>query len=257
MDPQTLSNDRSIIPTYPALLTALTDFLTVSVHTILYHRNIYPAEIFVKARKYSFPVYQCRHERVCRWVGDAMRAVGGEIGKANGVWNKKGNVATVSLILLSPGNVALERFVFNLSSFPPMQPDGEGGGGGDSLMFQPPDEEDGGRRGGREMDEVTVAGLEAQFRDCMMRLSIAAPDLGKLPEDCTYTIALEMKESDAPMNYAEVWAPAEGQGSDGTGIRRGGGGAKTTDIRTVEADSICLELSIEETTTKTKMVFEQ
>lgn len=48
-----------------------------------------------------------------------------------------------------------------------------------------------------------------------------------------------------PEKYAGVWVPAEGQGSDGTGIRRGGG-TRSTAIRTVEAGSICLELSIEE-----------
>ncbi|KAG0642059.1 DNA-binding protein [Tuber brumale] len=245
-----LTEGRSVISSYPDLLSTLTDFLTVCIHTILYHRNIYPPELYIKARKYSFPVYQSRHERVCKWVADAVGAVAGEIAK--------GNVSKVSLILISPRNVPLERYVFDLSTFPNVPFES---GYGDLLLQQLA--EVGGRGGeaagggeGKRLDEITIAGLEAQFRACLMKLSVAAPDLGRLPEDCTYTVAVEMKEPGAPINYAEVWVPTEGQGSDGAGIRRGGG-TRSTAIRTVEAGSICLELSIEETTTKTKMVLEQ
>ncbi|PUU74474.1 DNA-binding protein [Tuber borchii] len=241
-----LTEGRSVISSYPDLLSTLTDFLTVCIHTILYHRNIYPPELYIKARKYSFPVYQSRHERVCKWIADAVGAVAGEIAK--------GNVSKVSLIIISPRNIPLERYVFDLSAFPNVPFEG---GYGDLLLQQLA--EVGGGVGGEEkkrLDEITIAGLEAQFRACLMKLSVAAPDLGRLPEDCTYTVAMEMKEPGAPINYAEVWVPAEGQGSDGTGIRHGGG-TRSTAIRTVEAGSICLELSIEETTTKTKMVFGQ
>lgn len=78
-----LTEGRSVISSYPDLLSTLTDFLTVCIHTILYHRNIYPPELYIKARKYSFPVYQSRHERVCKWIADAVGAVAGEIAK---VW---------------------------------------------------------------------------------------------------------------------------------------------------------------------------
>ncbi|CUS14314.1 unnamed protein product [Tuber aestivum] len=241
-----LTEGRSVVSSYPDLLSTLTDFLTVCIHTILYHRNIYPPELYIKARKYSFPVYQSRHERVCKWIADAVGAVSGEIAK--------GNVSKVSLILISPRNVPLERYVFDLSTFPNVPFEG---GYGDLLLQQLEEGGEGIGGGGRKrLDEITIAGLEAQFRACLMKLSIAAPGLGRLPEDCTYTVAVEMKEPGAPVNYAEVWVPAEGQGSDGTGIRRGGG-TRSTAIRTVEAGSICLELSIEETTTKTKMALEQ
>jgi len=91
----------------------------------------------------------------------------------------------------------LERYVFDLSTFPNVPFEG---GYGDLLLQQ--SAEVGGRVGEekKRLDEITIAGLEAQFRACLMKLSVAAPDLGRLPEDCTYTVAVEMKEPGAPIN---------------------------------------------------------
>jgi mitotic spindle assembly checkpoint protein MAD2B len=55
--------------------------VTVSIHTVLYVRKIYPQELFMRARKYNTPVYQCRHPDVCTWVNDAIQGVGEELKK--------------------------------------------------------------------------------------------------------------------------------------------------------------------------------
>jgi len=103
-------------------------------------------------------------------------------------------VSKVSLILISPRNIPLERYVFDLSTFPNVPFEG---GYGD-LLLQQLVEVGGGEK--KRLDEITIAGLEAQFRACLMKLSATAPDLGRLPEDCTYTVAVEMKEPGAPIN---------------------------------------------------------
>ena len=67
------------LDTYHALVVAFTEFLTVAIHLILYERNIYPRESFLKTRKYDFPVQQNRHPKVCKWIMDAVDAVGDEM----------------------------------------------------------------------------------------------------------------------------------------------------------------------------------
>lgn len=64
-----------ILDTYHAVVLAFSDFLTVSIHTILYERDIYPRTSFLKARKYNYPVRQSRHPKVCQWIQDAVAAV--------------------------------------------------------------------------------------------------------------------------------------------------------------------------------------
>jgi mitotic spindle assembly checkpoint protein MAD2B len=53
----------------------------VSIHTILYIRKIYPQELFIRARKYNTPVYQCRHPDVCTWINDVIQGISEELKK--------------------------------------------------------------------------------------------------------------------------------------------------------------------------------
>ena len=75
-----------VIDTYHAVVLAYSDFLTVAIHTILYERNIYPPQSFIKARKYNYPVRQSRHPQVCTWIKDAVAAVEVEMLKVGWVF---------------------------------------------------------------------------------------------------------------------------------------------------------------------------
>ena len=68
-------SETPVLNTYRAVVSAYSDFLTVAIHTILYERNIYPQNSFIKARKYNYPVRQNRHPKVCKWIQDAVAAV--------------------------------------------------------------------------------------------------------------------------------------------------------------------------------------
>lgn len=61
------------------LLTHFATFLTLALHTLLYHRSLYPEGTFLAARAYGLPVRQSRHAGVCRWVADAVAAVVGQL----------------------------------------------------------------------------------------------------------------------------------------------------------------------------------
>src|ERR1700761_8978271 len=95
---------------YISLVAHFLDFLTVSIHTILYERNVYPAESFISARKYNYPVRQSRHPDLCDWINDAVKAVEAEL--------LKGSVSRVAVVIFSKWDDPLERFVFDLSKFP-------------------------------------------------------------------------------------------------------------------------------------------
>ena len=64
------------------LLTHFATFLTIALHTLLYHRSLYPEGTFLAARAYGLPVRQSRHEGVCRWVADAVDAVVAQLREA-------------------------------------------------------------------------------------------------------------------------------------------------------------------------------
>jgi hypothetical protein len=51
----------------------------VAIHTILYVRQIYPADLFVRRKKYETPVYQSRHPGLNEYVAGAVKAIGDEL----------------------------------------------------------------------------------------------------------------------------------------------------------------------------------
>jgi hypothetical protein len=55
------------------------ELVEVAIHTILYVRQIYPAELFVRRKKYDTPVFQSRHPALNEYISGAVKAVGEEL----------------------------------------------------------------------------------------------------------------------------------------------------------------------------------
>ena len=51
----------------------------VAIHTILYVRQVYPADIFVRRKKYDTPVFQSRHPSLNEYISGAVKAIGEEL----------------------------------------------------------------------------------------------------------------------------------------------------------------------------------
>jgi len=51
----------------------------VAIHTILYVRQVYPAEIFVRRKKYETPVFQSRHPALNDYISGAVKAIADEL----------------------------------------------------------------------------------------------------------------------------------------------------------------------------------
>lgn len=93
----------------------------------------------------------------------------------------------VAVVILSPSDQSLERFVFDMSSFPSVPPNKH-----HTPLLQPEDDV--------HLSGEALANLEAQFRACLMKLNVCSEPLGKLPENCTFGLAIELNDEQATLN---------------------------------------------------------
>ncbi|KAL8825224.1 MAG: hypothetical protein Q9191_004548 [Dirinaria sp. TL-2023a] len=228
------SYDTPVLDTYHAVVLAFSDFLTVAIHTILYERSIYPRESFLSARKYNFPVKQSRHPKC--------------------------TVASTSLVIHSPASEPLERYLFSTSSFPRI-PSSETltsfatSDSPQSATANPSKE--------KTLSPPPASDLPEQFRATLSRLSTLERDLTPLPHDCSFTVAIELRDEDgveAPLGNPQPWIAAEpglqkegkrgeedGRGSaEGRKTGRDIGGVRTTPVRSLEAGAFVMEVWVEE-----------
>ena len=227
-----MESDESV--TLSTIVTAFTDFLTVAIHTILYERTIYPQSSFLTARKYNYSVRQNRHPKVCQWIQDAVTAIESEL--------LHSSVERIALVILSPLQLPLERFVFEVSRFPVVEPEEV------NIPLA--------REG--VSPQASVIDLKEQFRGAMSRLSVCGGRLKPLPKSCSFTIAIEIKEfQDPPIGHPQSFIPVQpmdrSQGPP-TSLPKDCKTANTsTDIipvRTVETHDMHLEMWIEEVQNK-------
>jgi mitotic spindle assembly checkpoint protein MAD2B len=201
------------------LITTFTTFLTVAIHSILYYRRLYPPTTFLSSRAYNLPVHQNRHPKVCDWIRDAVSAVSAQLAR--------GTVDRVAVVIHSPltpdpspglsspipPGAVLERYLFDVSRFPPWPggPDAMRDYGNslrrrdeeeDDDRFAPaaPDEEDEANeeaareRKRRREGRINWTDVEEQFRGVLRRLSHAAERLEPVPEGCSFTVAVELRD---------------------------------------------------------------
>jgi len=176
---------KTIFTTYHAILITFTDFLVVAFHTILYERGLYPQETFLLTRAYNFPVRQNRHPLVCKWISDAVNAIQAQL--------LKGAVRRVAFVIYSQKQEVLERFMFDVSGFPPIPEEEKLTEFGDTADTDDDDDDSGG-------DELKISkvDVEEELRATVRTLAYCGGKLGRLPDGCTYTIAVELKSRANP-----------------------------------------------------------
>jgi len=179
------------LPQASQLLNAFVNFLTVCIHNILYYRAIYPLESFLTARAYNLPVHQSRHPKVCDWVRDALDAVKAQL--------VLGTVERLAVVIYDAQGRVMERWMFDLAAFPAWTgvKDAYGraarGGSGKTAAAAEPED---GRLNWTDVDE--------QLRAAVRRLAYAGEKMGTLPEGCTFTIAVELREQgEAPIGVSQ------------------------------------------------------
>jgi mitotic spindle assembly checkpoint protein MAD2B len=222
------------IPNFFELVHSWTEFLTVAIHTIIWERGIYPDTSYIKAKKYNTPVRQSRHPKVCEFIQAAVDAVREQL--------FKGTLQQVCIVIYSPSLQALERFVFDMSKFPVVPKE-------DYYTHLE-------REGAGQATSPSVD-LEEQFRAALTRLTGCGTKLSPLPPDCSFNVAIEVKdEADPPIGHPQPWIPTQpslqrraGTSDEDSYEDRLGsdlGGVKTTPIRAIDAGEMVFEMWVEE-----------
>jgi len=177
---------------------------------------------------------------VCLWITDAISAISTELSKCS--------VARIAVVIYDSQERILERVIFDVENWP-LVPLSEQ----NTLLSKD------GVNGG----EILPKGdLEEQYRATLSRFTGCGQKLGELPDGCTFTLAVELKDDqgEPPIGHPQTWIPVEPEGQktvekDGgriVGVKRGAetGGIKTIPIRRVGAGEMIFEVWIEEGSAK-------
>ncbi|RAL61138.1 hypothetical protein DID88_010477 [Monilinia fructigena] len=243
-----------------SLHTHLLSFLTLSIHTILHARGLYPQDTFLLTRAFNFPVPQNRHPQLCAYINSCVAALAPHL--------QAGTIDSLSVVIYSDapfgGEIQiLERYMFSLSRFPTI-PISER-----FTEFE--------FRAAGDPNEIRNVDVEEELRATLRKLAYSAGKLEGLknPEDCTWGVVMEMKENaggegNAPIGHPQPFEPAlaelqipsqrantdiKGKGkakesepevTSNSRVGRARGGAKSTAIRAVEVGEFIMEAWIEE-----------
>ncbi|ESZ90585.1 hypothetical protein SBOR_9036 [Sclerotinia borealis F-4128] len=187
----------------------LLNFLTLSIHTILYTRSLYPRTTFLMTRAFNYPVPQNRHPELCSYVNSCVSSLVPYL--------RSGSIASVAVVVYCDGMRdddgkrrddgkeirILERYIFDISRFPAIPPS-------ENLT----EFED---RAGGDKDDVRNVDVEEELRAVLRKLAYSAGKLEELkdPEECTWGLVMEMKEDEewkevgnAPIRHPQVFEPA-------------------------------------------------
>ncbi|KAK7041692.1 hypothetical protein VNI00_008981 [Paramarasmius palmivorus] len=211
--------------TFNQTARGITEFIEVAIHTILYVRQVYPADIFVRRKKYDTPVFQSRHPALNEYISGAVKAIGEEL--------IQGNVEKIVVVIKDKDQLALERFIFSVDTMIQVE------------TFNKDTSVD---------DAMSPAALGQYFRSFLVKLNFIEASLGQmyLGDDVSFAIVLELKDGKSPTqkNSKEPapWIPAESQHTtSGTSED-----AELHMIRAVNTGIINLSLTVQESDIKLK-----
>ncbi|XP_060073785.1 mitotic spindle assembly checkpoint protein MAD2B-like [Ylistrum balloti] len=191
----------------------LCEFLEVTIHSILYLRDLYPRGVFEKRKKYNVPVQMCLHPDVCKYVVNIVDSVHR--------LNQLNQVEKIAMVILGSDHRPLERFVIEISKHSDHLK------GDDRYLYQ----------------------LEQSLRAFLLKLTVSDALLQPLPKDCTWTIQIETTESaanninDHQMIQGFPWVEAEGRE---TNLAE----PNIVPLKSVTSDYIKMQMFVEETTEK-------
>ncbi|KOS23222.1 DNA polymerase zeta processivity subunit [Escovopsis weberi] len=264
-------------PSLPAsqadpLLSSFTSFLTIAIHSLLFHRELYPPASFLTTRAYNLPVHQSRHPLVCAWVADAVSALTPHLAR--------GALSRIALVVHGPPTTTtssnsnsnsnssnsgaalpvLERWVFDVRDFPvwgalpktpTAPPDADTEGPPDHPNPYPNPNPDAAALDAApaDTDAVNWADVHEQLRAALGRLALAGEKAPALPADCTFTLALELRDAaDAPIGHPQPWIPsASNAPAAATGPAAPPERTSTVPVRSVRAGPLFFECWLETT----------
>ncbi|XP_006616787.1 mitotic spindle assembly checkpoint protein MAD2B [Apis dorsata] len=139
----------------------LLEFLEVAFNHILFFRNLYPKEIFVKKKIYSVIVYISEHPELNEYIKNVLNAIR-ELVKEN-----ENNVKAVNLVFYNKKREPIEKFIF------------------DFIKLQ---------ANSTEKDPYYLK-TEESLRTICLKLSMCEAYLKPLPEDSSFSIEIQTHET--------------------------------------------------------------
>ncbi|XP_061189034.1 mitotic spindle assembly checkpoint protein MAD2B-like isoform X3 [Saccostrea echinata] len=142
-------------------LDIFSEFLEVAIHSILYDRELYPAGVFERRKKYNVPVQICVHPEVNRYITQVVNGIS--------EFNTKGQLEKVAIVICNSDSQPVEKFILEINkpSIPQQQTD--------RYLYQ----------------------LEQSLRSFLLKINMADSLLKPLPPDCTWTVHATTRESAA------------------------------------------------------------
>jgi len=228
--------------TFNQTVRGITEFIEVAIHTILYVRQIYPVDLFVRRKKYDTPVFQSRHPALNEYISGAVKAIGEEL--------VLGNVDKVVVIIKDKDQVALERFIFSVQNMIEVESYNK-----DTRFikshFLPPIFLNLPCSGSVE-EAMSAAALGQYFRAFLVKLNMVESQLGQmyLGDGASFAIVLELKDDKSPsVSHSKdppPWIPADNQHTTAGASTN----AQLHMLRAVDTGIINLSLAIQESEEK-------
>ncbi|RDB28401.1 DNA polymerase zeta processivity subunit [Hypsizygus marmoreus] len=209
--------------TFNQTIRGITEFIEVAIHTILYVRQIYPADLFIRRKKYDTPVFQSRHPVLNEYISGAVKAIGEEL--------VQGHVDKVVVVIKDKEQVALERFIFSVENMIEVEAFNK-----DTSVEE----------------AMTAATLGQYFRAFLVKLTMVESQLGQMymGSEVSFAIVLELKDNKVPSaprpTEPAPWIPANAQDTT-PGAEAD---AETLMIRAVNTGVINLSLAVQESAVK-------
>ncbi|KAF9225435.1 DNA-binding protein [Gyrodon lividus] len=174
--------------TFNQTVKGIAEFIEVAIHTILYVRQIYPPDLFVRRKKYDTPVFQSRHPALNEYISGAVKAVTDEL--------VLGNVDKVAVVIKDKDQAALERFVFSINNMIEVESYNK-----DTSV----------------QDAMSSTTLSQYFRSFLIKLTMIEAQLGllELQDEASFSIVLELNDDKVPSVRRDKdpppWVPADRQ----------------------------------------------
>ncbi|KAH9950871.1 DNA-binding protein [Amylocystis lapponica] len=215
--------------TFNQAVRGITEFIEVAIHTILYVRQVYPVDLFVRRKKYNTPVFQSRHPALNEYISGALKAVAEEL--------VLGTVDKVVVVIKNQKEVPLERFIFAVRSM---------------IQVESYNKDTSAQR--RRRNDVDRPGQ--YFRSFLVKLSMIELQLGQMHmgDDLSFAIVLELEDEKAPTASGAKdpppWLPASTEHTTSAASES----AELHMIRAVDTGIINLSLAVQESEEKLKMM---
>ncbi|KAJ7651753.1 DNA-binding protein [Mycena polygramma] len=163
--------------TFNQVVRGITEFIEVGIHTILYVRQVYPADLFIRRKKYDTPVFQSRHPALNDYISGAVKAIGEQL--------LTGNVEKVVVVIKDKDEVALERFLFSIENMIQVEAFNK-----DTSVE----------------NALSSAALGQYFRGFLVKLNMVESTLGQmyLGDDVSFSIGIELKADNVPATKDKI-----------------------------------------------------